>query len=327
VWTPDQDVLERANVVRLMRRHGIESYWELVRRSQDDPEWFWPAVIDDLGLEFERPWERVLDLSDGPEWAKWFVGGTLNIAWNCVHRWAASGRRDDVAAVFAGEDGSRREMTFGELSEAVTRFAEVLVSIGVGQGDVVALFLPMSPQVAIASHACAHIGAIQLPIFSGFAAPAVATRLQDSGAKVVVTADGSLRRGREHPMKDIVDDALLESPSVERVIVWPRLGRDVPIESGRDLFWDEALERCPGSLDPVPLDAETPYLLTYTSGTTGRPKGVVHVQGGFLVSIAREVAYQADGHPDDVLHFATDMGWIMGPWTVDGGGAVCCRIV
>jgi acetyl-CoA synthetase len=328
VWSPTAEVLEHANVVRLMRRHGVSDYWELVRRSQDDPEWFWPAAIEDMGLEFWQPWERVVDLSRGPEWAKWFVGSTLNVAWNCVHRWARGNRASALAAIFSGEDGARRELTFRDFSEEVTKLAEGLASLGAGKGDVVALFLPMSPEVAIASHACAHIGAIQVPIFSGFAAPAVAARLADSGAKIVVTADGSLRRGRELPMKEIVDDALGEAPSVEHVVVWRRLARDdVPMRAGRDVFWEELVADSPGERDPLEVDSEHPYLLAYTSGTTGRPKGVLHVHGGFLVSIAREVAYQADAHPDDVIHFATDMGWIMGPWTVVGGGALGSTLV
>ncbi len=185
----------------------------------------------------------------------------------------------------------------------------------------------MSPEVAIASHACAHLGAIQVPVFSGFAAPAVAARLQDAEAKVVITADGSLRRGKELDMKAVVDEALAISPSVEHVVVWRRLGGDVPMEEGRDVFWDELTAAQPGTLAPLEVDSEAPYLLTYTSGTTGRPKGIVHVQGGFLVSIAREVAYQADAHPDDTILFSTDMGWIMGPWTVVGGGAMGSRLV
>ncbi len=326
IWSPSAETLEHANVVRLMRRHGIDSYRELVRRSQDDPEWFWPAAIEDLGLEFSTPWSSVMDLSRGPEWATWFDGGKLNIAWNCVHRWAKR-RPDAIAAVFAGENGDRREVSFAAMSSEVTRLAEGLASLGVGEGDTVAIFLPMSPEVAIASHACAHLGAIQVPIFSGFAAPAVAARLQDADAKVVITADGSLRRGKELPMKAVVDEALEESPSVEHVVVWRRLGSGVPMENGRDVFWDELIAGKPGTLAPLEVDSETPYLLTYTSGTTGKPKGIVHVQGGFLVSIAREVAYQADSHPDDTILFSTDMGWIMGPWTVVGGGAMGSRLV
>jgi acetyl-CoA synthetase len=315
IWEPTPDVLARANVVRLMRRHGFDDYWELQRRSQDDPEWFWPAAIEDLGLEFSQPWERVADLSNGPEWATWFVGGKLNLAWNCVHRWAER-RPNDVGAVFAGEDAERREWTFEELSRAVTRLAEGLAALGVEPGDRVAIYMPMCPEVAVASHACAHIGAVQVPIFSGFAAPAVAQRLQDSGAKVIVTADRSLRRAKWLDMRSTAEEAAKEAPSVEHVVTWSR----------SDGSWAGA-ELGPGTLPPHEVDSEHPYLLTYTSGTTGKPKGVVHVQGGFLVSIAREVAYQADGHEDDVILFATDMGWIMGPWTVVGGGALGCRLV
>ena len=315
VWTPDEATLAHANVTRLMRRHGLESYTELLRRSQEEPEWFWPAVVEDLGLDFSQPWERVCDDSRGPEWTTWFTGATLSIARNCVHRWA---ERDParVGAVFTGEDGSRRELTFAELSRDVTRLAEGLVRLGVEPGDRVAIYLPMSPEVAVASHACAHIGAVQVPLFSGFAAPAVVQRLRDSEAKVVITADYSLRRGARLPMRETVEEAVREAPSVEHVVTWER-----------DAGWGAVVDDSPGELEPLEVDAEHPYLLTYTSGTTGKPKGVLHVQGGFLVSIAREVAYQADVHPEDVLHFSTDMGWIMGPWAVVGGGALGCTLV
>jgi acetyl-CoA synthetase len=328
IWSPSDDVRERSNAMRLARRLGFEDYWELVRFSAEEPERFWPAAIEDMGLEFARPWDGVVDESHGPEWATWFVGGKLNLAWNCVHRWAEGARTDAEAAVWQGEDGERRALTYQELSREVTRLAEGLVALGVGPGDRVALFLPMSPEVAVASHACAHIGAIQVPIFSGFAAPAIAARLQHAEAKVVVTADGSLRRGREVQMKALVDEALASSPSVEHVVVWRRLGgENVPMLPGRDLFWEEAVANAPGELEPLEVDSEHPYLLTYTSGTTGRPKGVLHVQGGFLVSITREVAYQADARPEDVIHFVTDMGWIMGPWEVVGGMALGCTVV
>ena len=315
LWEPSEETLAHANVVRLMRAHGLEDYWELQRRSQEEPEWFWPAAVEDMGLEFTQPWADVVDVSRGPEWATWFVGGRLNIAWNCVHRWAER-RPDEVGAVFAGEDGSRRELTFAELSRETTRLAEGLVALGVEPGDRIAIYMPMSPEVAIASHACAHVGAVQVPIFSGFAAAAVAQRLQDSEAKVVITADRSLRKGKWLEMRETVEGAVAEAPSVEHIVTWSR-------EEGG---WD-GVELGACVLPPLEVDSEHPYLLTYTSGTTGRPKGVLHVQGGFLVSIAREVAYQADGHEDDVILFATDMGWIMGPWTVVGGGALGCRLV
>jgi acetyl-CoA synthetase len=315
VWTPDEATYERANVVRLMRRLGLEDYWDLVRRSQEEPEVFWPAVVDDLGLEFARPWERVYDDSRGAEWTTWFVGGRLSIAHNCVHRWAER-KPDAVAAVFAGEDGARRELTFAEMSRDVTRLAEGLVRLGVEPGDRVAIYMPMCPDVAVASHASAHIGAVQVPIFSGFAAAAVGERLRDSEAKVVLTADRSLRRGTWLDMRGTVAEAVSAASTVEHVVTW-----------SRDEGWGDIVEESPGELPPLEVDAEHPYLIAYTSGTTGKPKGAVHVQGGFLVSIAREVAYQADAHPEDVVHFATDMGWIMGPWTVVGGGALGCTLV
>jgi acetyl-CoA synthetase len=315
VWRPDEHVLARANVVRLMRAHGHDDYWELVRRSQDDPEWFWPAAIEDMDLEFSQPWDQVADLSRGPEWATWFVGAKLSLAWNCVHRWAER-EPERVGAVGLGEDGSRWEYTFAELSDQVTRLAEGLVALGVEPGDRVGLYMPMCPEVAVASHACAHVGAVQVPIFSGFAAPAVLQRLQDSEAKVVLTADRSLRRGKWLDMRATVEEAAADAPSVEHVVTWRR----------EDHAW-EGVTLGPGTLAPLEVDSEHPYLLTYTSGTTGKPKGVVHVQGGFLVSIAREVAYQADAHTDDVIHFATDMGWIMGPWKVVGGGALGAKLV
>ncbi len=328
VWTPTEDQVERANVTRLMRRLGCADYHDLHRISIEDPERFWPELVDDLALEFWQPWRRVLDTQGGIEWAKWFVGGTLNLAWNCAHKWAQSERADEEAAVGLFEDGDRSTFTWRELSAEITRLAEGLASLGVGDGDAVGMFLPMTPEAAIAAHACAHLGAIFVPIFSGFAAPAIAARLADADAKVLITADGSLRRGAEVPMKEIADEALREAPTVTHVVVWQRLGReDVPMVVGRDRFWHELVDDMPGELAPLEVDSEQPYLLAYTSGTTGRPKGALHVHAGFLVSIAREVAYPTDVSAGDRIHFATDMGWIMGPWTVVGGGAVGATIV
>jgi acetyl-CoA synthetase len=319
VPTPEQ--LQAANVVRLARRLSCRDHAALHRLSVEDPDRFWRAVREDLGIPFARDWDTVLDDSRGIEWTTWFTGARLNLADACVHRWARE-RPHEEAAVWQPEDGGRRSLTWSELSQEVLRLAEALVELGVQAGDAVGIYLPMSPEAAIAAHACAHVGAIQVPIFSGFAAPAIATRLGDAGARVLITADSSHRRGNQIPMKRIADDALTAAPSVERVIVWRRDGANVPMAPERDHFWDELVAAVPGELSPIELDAEAPYLLAYTSGTTGRPKGALHVHGGFLLSIAREAAYQADLRPGDRVLFATDMGWIMGPWTVVGAGAL-----
>ena len=325
-WTPSQEQLEAANVTRLARRLGCADYHDLHRLSVEDPDGFWRAVRDDLALPFARDWDGVRDDSRGIEWTTWFTGARVSVAEACVHRWARE-RPDAEAAVLQGEDGTRESLTWSELSQEVTRLAEGLASLGIGRGDAVGIFLPMAPEAAIAAHACAHLGAVQVPIFSGFAAPAIASRLADAGAKAVVTADGSLRRGATQPMKEIADEALAAAPSVEHVVVWRRLGLDAPMTPGRDHDWAELVADAPGRLAALEVESEAPYLLAYTSGTTGRPKGALHVQGGFLVSIAREAAYQADVRAGDRVLFATDMGWIMGPWTVVGAGALGATIV
>jgi len=315
-------------VTRLARALGCAGdFHALHRLSVEQPEVFWPAVVEDLGIEFSQPWETVLDESRGIEWATWFSGARLNLAWNCLHKWAQGDLADAEAAVFRAEDGTRSALTWRALSHETARLAEALVSLGICEGDAVGIFLPMSPQVAIASHACAHIGAVQVPIFSGFAAPAISARLADAGAKALITADGSLRRGKVVPMKEIADEALREAPTVEHVVVWSRLGLDWAGMPGRDHSWEALVAGCAGELPPVEVESEAPYLLAYTSGTTGKPKGALHVQGGFLVSIARETAYQSDIDAGDRVLFATDMGWIMGPWTVVGAGALGATVI
>ena len=326
VWTPTAEQLAAANVGRLAQLLDCDDYDALHRTSIEEPDRFWRAVVADLGIPLARDWDTVLDESHGIEWTTWFTGARLNVADACVHRWANE-RAGEEAAVWVPEEGDRRSLTWAELSHEVRRLAEALRGLGVGEGDTVGLFLPMAPEAAIASHACAHLGAVQVPIFSGFAGPAVSSRLADARAKVVLTADASYRRGRLVPMKDVLDDALAHAPTVEHVIVWRRAGVRCEMLSGRDVWWDEIVADEPGTLDAVQVESETPYLIAYTSGTTGKPKGALHVQGGFLLSIVRETAYQADLRPGDRALFATDMGWIMGPWTVVGGMACGATIV
>jgi acetyl-CoA synthetase len=330
-WRPTSDYVDNANVTRLMRAHGVESIDELRRRSVEDMEWFWDAVVKDLGIEFTTPYERVLDASGGPAWTKWFIGGRVNLTHNCVDRHVAAGRADRVAVIGEYEDGEVRSLTYAELKREVDAAAAGLRALGIGKGDPVAVFMPMVPEAAIAAYAIAKLGALYMPIFSGFAPAAVAARLQDAKAKAVITADGGLRRGSPALMKQAADEAVAESPSVRHVIVLERLGDDVPMQDGRDLTWAElrrkGLREAPDGIPCEDTDAEDTLMIAYTSGTTGRPKGAVHVHGGFLVKMASETAYQTDLHADETLYWVTDMGWIMGPWELVGAGCAGATVV
>jgi acetyl-CoA synthetase len=248
VWSPSAETVERANVTRFMRAHGIEGYEELVRRSQRDIEWFWDAVVRDLDIEFATPYERVLDVSRGKPWATWFGGGRVNLAHNCVDRWAERAP-DRPAVAWESEEGETRTVTYRELREMADRLAAGLRAEGIAEGDTVGIFMPMAPEIVAATLACAKLGAIYLPIFSGYAADAVASRLQDAEAKALLTADGFTRRGSMVRMKEVADEAADLSPSVRRVVVWSRLGRtDLPWRDDRDLRWDDVLTA--GRTDP-----------------------------------------------------------------------------
>jgi acetyl-CoA synthetase len=316
VWTPTAEYVDNANVTRLMRANGIDDYWALVQRSQQDIEWFWAEVVRDLGIEFFEPYQRLLDDSGGPQWSKWFVGGKVNLAHNCVFKHVPD-RGDALAVKWEGEDGTTRALTYADLARDVGRIAAGLEQAGITKGDAVGVYMPMVPEAVIAAYACAAIGAIYLPIFSGFGAPAIAARLNDAKAKALFTADGFWRRGQRVPMKATADEAVAESPTIEKVIVFERFGDDTS-HGPLDVSWKEMLASGAGERSAAALDSEAPLMIAYTSGTTGKPKGAVHVHGGFLVKVAAEAAYQTDVKPDDVLYWVTDMGWIMGPWEMVG---------
>jgi acetyl-CoA synthetase len=322
VWRPSDEYVERANVTRFMRAHGIGSYDELLARSVGDVVWFWDAVVKDLDLRFLHPYATVLDTKAGPEWPLWFLGGKVNVADQCVDRWALE-TPDAPAVIWEGEEGDSRTVTYAQLRETTDRLANGLASLGVNELDAVGIFLPMGPEAVAAVMACAKLGAIWLPIFSGYGADAVATRLTDANAKVLITANGFPRRRRIVPMKETADAAVAAAPSVQRVLVHDRVIRqDVPWTAGRDVGWDALLGAQPARFETRALDSEHPLFLAYTSGTTGRPKGAVHVHGGFLVKVAEEVAYQVDLHRGERLFWVSDLGWIMGPWEIVGATAL-----
>lgn len=318
VWRAGEEDVARSRTAEFMKLHGIGSYDRLIRRSVEDIEWFWEAAVRFLGIPFSRPYETLLDTSDGIAFPRWFGGGRINLSEACVDRWAASDP-DRTALVAEREDGEQRSYTFGELLHAVEKAAGALSEAGTAKGDTVAVYLPMTAEAVVAMLAAARIGAIYVPIFSGFGAEAVASRLETSDPAVVVTADGYTRRGKPVPMKETADRAIEMAAVEPAVLVVANLGgADTPITEGRDRWWENALEEAMPA-GAVSTGAEDPVLLAYTSGTTGQPKGVVHVQGGLVVKLAAEGAFQFEMGPEDRVMWMTDMGWIMGPWMVVAG--------
>ncbi len=316
IWRPTPEVVERARITRLMRAAGAGSLAELQRRSVDDPEWYWSAVVRDLGVRWMRQPSRVLDDSRGPAWPAWFPGGLLNLTDNCVDRHLEAGRGGHPALVWEGDDGQSRTLSYRDLAREVNRLANALRRLGVREGDRVGVFLPMSPEAAIATLAVARIGAIYTPCFSGFGAQAVASRLQDCEARVLITADGFQRRGQVVRMKETADEAAAACPSVERVLVHRRLGREIPWSPGRDHWWHERVAGEPEECPALPVEADRPCIIIYTSGTTGRPKGAVLTHGGFLLKTLNDFAYCHDVGADDRLFWLTDLGWLMGPMLI-----------
>ncbi|MGV9861828.1 AMP-binding protein [Rhodococcus koreensis] len=317
-WRPTDEYVENANVTRLARAHGLSGLGELRARSVADVRWYWDAVVRDLGLPFRSPYREVLDTSRGIEYPEWFVGGTSNVVDACLERWLADPAvADRTAVAHEAEDGTVRSLSYRELAVDVERAAAGLRELGVRKGDAVALYLPMIPEAVVSVYAVARLGAVLVPLFSGFAPSAIASRIQDADAKVVIVADGTVRRRKSVTMKPALDDALASCPTVQSVVVVENIG--VPVDSiDRDISWGKLLGNA-GDPGPVEaMDAGEPFALAYTSGTTGKPKGAVHTHAGFLVKTASEVAYSFDLSRGGVFCWITDMGWIMGPLSIIG---------
>src|SRR5216117_2780241 len=313
-WRPTERYLARSRLRRFAEQHGHRDFASLYRWSVEDLDGFWRAVDRDLGLVWQTPYERVLDASRGLPWTTWWVGGRMN--------YVATALRHDpsrTALVFEGEEGATRRLTYGELESAVRRFSAGLRALGVRAGDRVGIFLPMTPECAIATLAVAAIGAIYTPIFSGYASEAIAGRLRDCEASVLITADGFRRRGQVVRMKETADAAADRAASVRTVIVARRLGCMLRLRE-RDVWWDDVVAGGIGADESFSdTSAEDPCMIIYTSGTTGRPNGAVHVHGGFPVKAAQDLAHCFDLQPGDLMWWFTDLGWMMGPWLIAGG--------
>jgi acetyl-CoA synthetase len=333
-WRPTQTQIDSSRLKAFMNRHGVADYGALLGRATREPEWFWRAVLDELGIEFYEPFTRLMDTSRGIPWTRWCVGGRLNIAHNCVDKWCDRTRietrtgfptADSVAIRWEGEDGTTRSLSYGELQREANRCANALRALGVQKGDRVGLFMPMCPELIAAFFAVIKLGGLVLPLFSGYGADAVAMRLRDAGAVAVVTADGFFRRGQPVPMKATLDAAVLEAPSVRHVLVVPRLGVDVRL-GPRDVGWNAAVRAQADTFENERTAAEDPVMLIYTSGTTGTPKGAVHTHCGFAIKAAQDMVHCFDVHAGDTMYWVSDMGWMMGPWEVFGmlllGGTV-----
>jgi len=283
---------------------------DLYGAAAADRDGFWAEQARSLSWNTE--WSQVLDWSN-PPFAKWFVGGTLNVAYNCVDRHVEAGHGDRVAIHFEGEPGDSRSLTYAELKQEVCRAANTLTALGVTKGDRVAIYLPMIPEAVIAMLACARLGAPHSVVFGGFSAEALRSRVQDAEAKVVITADGGYRRGAPSALKPAVDEALKDAPSVGHVLVVKRTEQDVDWTEGRDVWWHEALGSASAEHTPQPMDAEHPLFILYTSGTTGKPKGILHTSGGYLTQVAYTHRNVFDINPDKDIYWCTaDVGWVTG---------------
>lgn len=322
IWFPSEVYKRGSHIEALLERLNLDSYEALYSFSIQKSEAFWEATLELLGVEWFRPYERVLDVSQGPQWPQWFVGGQLNLAYNTLRH--AKTRPDDLALIWEGEDGAVVRLSYGELEAAVAQAAHSLKSLGIGKGDRVGIFLPMLPETAISALAVAKIGAIFVPIFSGYAAEAAATRLQDAEARLLITADGFYRRGGRVNLLDNARAAAALSPSVEKLLVVRRFGEAALAPN--EVAWDQIVPTQPKTPWYEPMSSMDTFMLIYTSGTTGKPKGTVHYHAGFPIKAAQDMAHLFDLRPHETLFWFTDMGWMMGPWAILGaltiGGTV-----
>jgi acetyl-CoA synthetase len=317
-WRPTADYRDRSRLAGFMTLHALEDQDALLQRSVEDPEWFWTAVLDDLGIEFYEPYRQILDTSQGIAWSRWCVGGTLNIVHNCVDKWIGTPVEHKDVLRWEGEEGTTRAFTYGQLFLDVNRAANAMRELGVTRGDRVALFMPMCPELVVAFFATIKLGGVVLPLFSGYGVDAVATRIRDAEATLLVTADGFWRRGRVVAMKSVADEAVATTPSVRHVLVVSRIGADVHWTTPRDHRWDTLVPRQLDACETVRTGAEDALMIIYTSGTSGRPKGTVHSHCGFPVKAAQDMAHCFDVRGTDTMYWVTDIGWMMAPWELFG---------
>lgn len=326
-WTPDERTLERSRLRRLIERTGAGSYAGLLEQAARNPEWYWSRVLDDLDLEWHRPYDRVWDLSRGRAWPDWFPGAGFNYVSNALDRHAAGPDADRTAVIWEDDDESARKLTFAELASMTNAVANLLGKLGIGRGDRVGILLPMLPETVAVTLACGKIGAVFVPLFSGYGEEAIVTRLKDCEARLLVTADGFFRRGKEVPLKDVADRAMARLPRMEKCLVIERTATPCGWHAERDRWWHDIVPDNGPVVETAATAADDPYMILYTSGTTGRPKGSVHIHAGFPIKATHDLAYCFDVQEDDTVFWLTDLGWMMGPWLIAGALTLGAAIV
>ena len=312
-WVPDEEIKQNSLLQRYIEHVGAGDYDGLLAWCDADPARFWNDVIEFLDIRFATPYEQVVDLSDGPEWAKWCVGGTTNVALNCLDKHRGMPVMAQTFCIWQGEDGRQRTWTYADLDREASRLAAALQDLGLGPGDPIAVYLPMLPETAAAHFAIARMGGLVVPLFSGFGPDAIATRLNDCDAKLCLTVDATRRRGNIVAMKAVLDEALTQVPSIEHVIVLQDQGLDVAMTEGRDHDWAELTEGQVDDMDSVMVPADDGAILVYTSGTTGKPKGAISTHCAVAVKTAIDLPMCLDLKPSDRILWMTDYGWAVGP--------------